>query len=98
MRAYSANVVNDWLHHRQTPSDGWSILKLSIMDVTGASDVDIDRLVDELREKVEWLLDPGWAQSLAAPGLIKNRIKSVFASVPNLDPQLVFRWMSVLLD
>jgi len=77
---------------------GWEMLQSFIEDTQVLSAQSAHNVVLKLREETDWLLDPGWQRSEAAPTLVQTKVVQVCQDFPGLDPGSVFKWMCLFLD
>jgi hypothetical protein len=83
---------------KQIDQADWQILQRWIEDLRVVDAHRVDELVQDLRDKTDWLLDPGWTRSEAGPQLVSTQVKKLCLGIPGLDHTTVFKWMCLFLD
>jgi hypothetical protein len=96
-RVYSLErVERGWPPRRRREMD-WRTLECWIQDVSGAASLEVETLVADLKEKVDWLLDDDWATTITGPRLVRNRVEQIFAGIEGVEASQVFAWIKYLL-
>lgn len=72
----------------------WNLFERWLNDLTDLDPQRSTELSESLREKIDWLLDPGWPTSLTSPTLVKTRVREVIGeTVPQTK---VYGWLQLL--
>jgi hypothetical protein len=99
LRVYSSDVFQSWRYRgRRVDDTHWEMLAKWINDLDVIGPDETTAFVASLRDKIEWLLEPGWTRAIADPPMVRSRVERLCQDYPNLDPVTLTAWVFGLLS
>lgn len=85
-----------WTRRAHSGEVAWPFLVSMVMAHGHQSQDRAEKLIDEIRKAVDWIIEPEWSFTISGPHLVLSAIRRVLGEPPLIDPKSILIWLILL--